>query len=68
MTFVFDLLRGHGTRVSLVAQDEIVQIFPVVDLAHHLGEALWCECIVVFRFDRADADTLAQKELLAKGR
>lgn len=67
MALIFDFRRSHSTWVSFVAQDVVVQIFLVVDLADKLREALWCKGIVVFRFDRADADTLAQEELLAKG-
>jgi hypothetical protein len=52
---------------SFVAQDIIMQVFLVVDLAHNLREALGCQCSGLrASLERADAKTLAEQQLLAE--
>lgn len=68
MALILDFGRSDGTRVALVAQDVIMQVFLVVDLTDDLCQALRCKhTIALTSLERTDTKPLAKEELLAEG-
>lgn len=50
-----------------MAQNEVVQVFLVVDLTYNFCQTFWRNRTVAFRLKRADTEALAKQELFVKG-
>lgn len=68
VALILNLVRSDSTWIALMAQNIVVQVFLIVNLADNLRETLGCKHPIAFTsLERADAKTLAQEELLTKG-
>jgi hypothetical protein len=66
MALILNFWPADGAGVPLVAEDKVMEISLVVNLAHHLGQTLrdWDS---VLRLHRTDTETLTKEQLLAEG-